>query len=171
MKRLEDFISRTTTTRLTNFRNKQPAVRIQSRGCTPPPPVQTLLSTPQEAPTRILVTSTKGTIGSPHTQRARFGSTPELKSGTRNNSIEKTRSSGSESNEKTHFSGTGLTDLPASLPDPRRVPHYLVTRNRRTRKKIRDDDREGEGTSRHACFIRMSCRGLYLNPAYQPSAH
>jgi len=43
------------------------------------------LACPQEATTRIPVTSTKGTIGSPHTKRARFESTPEPKSETRSN--------------------------------------------------------------------------------------
>jgi len=38
-------------------------------------------------------------------------------------------------------------------------------------REIPYDDREGVGTSRHACFIRMSCCGLYLNPGYQHSAH
>jgi len=47
MKGQEDFISSTTTTtRLTKFRNKEPAVRIQGRGCTPPPTARALLGTP-----------------------------------------------------------------------------------------------------------------------------
>ena len=47
MKGLEDFIARTPTmTRLTNFRNKEPAVWIQGRRCTPPPTARALLSTP-----------------------------------------------------------------------------------------------------------------------------
>ena len=72
---------------------------------------------PQEDATRIPVTSTKGTIGSPRTPRARFKSTPELKSETTNNlrkdpllghriARKKTRFSGTESHEKTRLLGT-----------------------------------------------------------------
>jgi len=46
MKGLEDFISRTTTTQLTNFWDKEPAVRIQGRGCTPTPTARVLLGMP-----------------------------------------------------------------------------------------------------------------------------
>jgi len=46
MKGLEDFIPRTSmTTRLTNFRTKEPAVRIQGRRCTPAPTAWALLGT------------------------------------------------------------------------------------------------------------------------------
>ena len=132
------------------------------------------VSTPQHAyrvaTTRISVTSTKGTIGSPGTQRARTEPTPELKSETRINP-NKDPLLGHRPNDKTRFSGTEAPELPASLQEP---AGYLTTRYEESGgpgRKIRDDDREGAGTFRHACFIRMSCRGLYLNPGYQPSAH
>jgi len=99
-------------------------------------------------------------LHSPRTQRARFELTPDLKSETRNNP-----------NEKTHFSGTELNDYqpPCQTPQGTSLPGNEDPGN--PGREIRDDDREGAGTPRHACFIRMSCRGLYLNPGYQPSAH
>jgi len=60
--------------------------RIEPRAAGTPRPRQCGHSSarPQEASTQIPVTtSTKGTIGSPRTQRARFDTTPELKSETR----------------------------------------------------------------------------------------
>ena len=39
-------LTHTYDTRLTNFRDREPAVQIQGRGCTPPPPAWALLGTP-----------------------------------------------------------------------------------------------------------------------------
>jgi len=116
MKGLEDFIPKHTNEDpwLTNFRNKEPAVRTQGRGCTTPPTAWALLGTPSggrypdpgyqhEGHHRL----------SPH-RRARFGTTPELKSETRINHEERPASR-----------------APEGLPGKshlRQVPHNPVTR-------------------------------------------
>jgi len=71
--------------------------------------------------------------------------------------------------EKTRFSGTRHNP---TAQGNARVPHNSVTR---TRKNL--EGRHGKTTEKaralleHACFIRMSCRGFYPNPGYQPAAH
>jgi len=121
MKGLEDFISRTPTTdRLTTVWNKEPAVQIQGRRCTPPPTARALLGTP-----------TGGHYPDPGYQhKGHHRLSPYTKSSVRIDP-------GTEVRNKEQPGGRPASQPPrrmerpasrapnqASLSDPRRVPHY-----------------------------------------------
>jgi len=162
MKGLEDFISRT------RLRHGWPTFGIRNRRFGPraagaPRPRQREHSSarPQEATTRISVTSSKDTIGSRRTQKSSVRIDPGTE--VRNEDQPERKRPASRAPKNAAYQPTG----PA-------YARYHTTRQQglgESGREIRDDDREGAGTFRHACFIRMSCRGLYLNPGYQPSAH
>jgi len=107
MKGMEDFISRIPTTAwLTNFRNMEPAVRIQGRRCIPPPTVRALLGTPTGGHYTDPGYQHKGHHRlSPH-EKSSVRIDPGIEVRNEKQPEEKTCFSGTESNEKTHFSGT-----------------------------------------------------------------